>query len=176
MCKPADILLAVFVLLGGHIEKQTFYLMQATFEDQKGATVSVRGANEAWLFVDGQLVLDHGGPGYKSSTVRRGQCGGPYLVKHHPARVACTGSVQDRVHEGIQAGGQPAEVDIRKLLAASVAKLCSCKKSLLRVHIPKLGSVDAPAAHDGSFAAAQVLTRGSYRHYSKLHAGDGSES
>ena len=37
---------------------------------QKGAAISVRGANEAWLFVDGQLVLDHGGPGYKSSMVR----------------------------------------------------------------------------------------------------------
>jgi hypothetical protein len=37
---------------------------------QKGASVSVRGSNEAWLFVDGQLVLDHGGPGYKSSTVK----------------------------------------------------------------------------------------------------------
>jgi len=43
---------------------------QATFLHQKGAVISVRGADEAWLFVDGQLVLDHGGPGYKSSTVR----------------------------------------------------------------------------------------------------------
>ena len=34
--------------------------------------MSVRGSNEAWLFIDGQLVLDHGGPGYKSSTVGPG--------------------------------------------------------------------------------------------------------